>query len=32
MIVMAYLNNYQIGSYTYNVLSNKVVKKERVNP
>ena len=31
MKVSAILNNYQIGSYTFNCLSQKVVSKERID-
>lgn len=32
MIVWTYLNNYQMGSYSHSVLSNKIIKEERISP
>lgn len=31
MIVKKVLNNYQLGSYPYNVLSNNIILQERLN-
>lgn len=31
MKAIAVLNNYQIGSYCHNILSQKIIKEERVD-
>ena len=31
MKVWSILNNYQIGSYTYSVLENRIVKEDRID-
>ena len=31
MIVHAILNNYQMGSYAHNCMSNRIISEERLN-
>ena len=31
MVVWSILNNYQIGSYTYTCLQNRIIKQERLD-
>ena len=31
MIVHAILNNYQVGSYAYNCMSNRIISEERID-
>ena len=31
MRVWSKLNNYQIGSYTYSILQNRIIKEERID-